>query len=72
MGLFENKKVNKPECFFAGYFCIIIVLLVWNLLHCGSFSWEIQECGLDAGTSVRQDEEGRFELTDDGEIVFKS
>ena len=71
MGLFENKKVNKPECFFAGYFCIIIVLLVWNLLHCGSFSWEIQECGLDAGTSVRQDEEGRFELTDGGEILIR-
>ena len=69
MGFFKNKKLNKPKCFFAGYFCVIIILLIWNLLHCGSFSWEIQECGLDAGTSVRQDEEGRFELKDGGEIL---
>ena len=71
MGFFENKKVNKPEYFFAGYFCVIVILLIWNLLHCGSVSWEIQECGLDAGTSVRQDEEGRFELKDGGEILVR-
>lgn len=71
MGFFENKKVNKPEVFFAGYFCVIFILLTWNLLHCGSFLWQIQECGLDAGTSVRQDEEGRFELKDGGEILVR-
>ena len=68
MGYCFDRKNRQANAVIAAYFVIICIVLVWNLLHCAAFSWEVQEIPLQKDSGVQPDEDGRFEIIDGREL----
>lgn len=68
---FFDKNTKRSNRVFAAYAGILCLVLVWNLFHCSSWSWDIRQLPLQEGCGISPDEEGRFEFRDGKELTLR-
>ena len=66
-----DKNTKRSNRVFAAYAGILCLVLVWNLFHCSSWSWDIRQLPLQEGCGISPDEEGRFEFRDGKELTLR-
>lgn len=61
----SGNRIRSVKSFFLIYYCIIAVLLLWNLAHCAEMTWESRDVFLRAETGYA--EEDSYSGSGDGE-----